>query len=666
MEEGFSLLEGGAFSKAETFFADVLRDYPNNKTARLCYARAVGLNHQASKGLALFTLLKNEYPDDLEIKLNYAEALLWNNQFGEAKAYYGQLIAEHPDNFVANLGYANTLSNLKEYADALNYINRAIALDPENKGAKISRKYIKLGFANEKVKEKAYGEAEAFYNEILSDFAGDLETLLNKANLYLIVKDAVKGREVYGLLANEHPLRAFIGLSLLAHIEGDDPESLEIANRAMASLSDTTEESLIKQTHERYVQALIWNKRFKEAEAKIAQLNTQYAGENWLLALSATLSIYKSDFADSIRFYQAILDQDARSFDGNLGIANAYYANGETKKAYAAVYKTLSIFEEQNDALQFLGKLNQGYTPSLEEKINYSFDNGNNTAYSWKSVITIPLSVKWSVNASYQLRKTGNKITDAKAESNDFSTGFGYQFHPKASFNLEVGLTSANTNSRGYTEGLVNAYFKTKPYKLQDLEIGYKRELQNFNTDLISKQIAANSYYINYNIGTNRNLGWFTQYFYTSQTDNNTRNLLFTSLYYTVLPKAGLKAGLNYQFITFKDQLPAVYFSPEKFNAYEIFVDLLKDEKAVSAKKLFYNVSGAIGYQYIESNDAQSTYRFQMRLGYTFSDRVVAHLYGGKSSIASASVAGFTYTEIGFRFKWMLFRQPVFKTPKQD
>jgi tetratricopeptide (TPR) repeat protein len=664
MNAGFSNLEKGEFSQAEVFFAAILKDYPQNKTARLCYARAVGLNKQPEKALQMFVDLKKEYPGDLEIELNYAESLLWNKKFAEAKVFYSNLVKNNPINFVAHLGFANTLSNLKEFPEALLNVNKALELSPANSGALISRKYIKLGYANDKVKEKKYAEAEAFYNEILADFPNDKETLLNKANLYLITKDIAKGKATYALLSEKDPIIAMNGLALLSHIDGKEKQALQTSMKAMDLAKGSTDEALKKQTYERHVQALIWNKKFKEADTKIKELNSQYANENWLLALSATLSIYKSDFKDSIGYYSTILVNDSKSFDGNLGIANAYYASGEIDKAYSAVYKTLTVFENQNDATNFLKKLNDEHTPSLEEKISYSFDNGNNTAYASKTLLTFPLSTKWTVNSSYQFRKTGNKITDVKAESNDFLIGFGYKFHPKISFNFDAGITSANTNNSNYTEGLFNAYFKIKPYKLQDLEIGYKRELQNFNTDLIDKQIAANNYYFNYNIGTNINLGWFTQYFYTSQTDNNTRNLLFTSLYYNILPKTGFKAGFNYQFITFKDQVPTVYFSPEKFNAYEIFVDLLKDEKTTLAKHLFYNVNAAFGYQYIESNDKQSTYRFQLRFGYKFSDRLLANLYGGKSNIASASVAGFTYTEIGFRLKWNLFSQPIFKTTK--
>ncbi|MCZ8196974.1 MAG: tetratricopeptide repeat protein [Flavobacterium sp.] len=661
MTEGFSNLEKGEFDKAEVFFTTILKDYPQNKTARLCYARAVGLNKQPEKALTLFTALKNEYQDDLEIKLNYAESLLWNKKFDDAKIYYTTLVADNPTNFVAHLGFANTLSNLKEFKDALSNVNKALDLSPGNGGALVSRKYIKLGYANEMVSAKKYTEAETFYNEILADFPNDKETLLNKANLYLITKNSVKGREAYNSLSTSDPILALNGLSLVEHIAGKESKALEISEKAMAKISETKDENLIKQTQERNVQAFIWNKKYKLAENKIAALNQLYANENWLLALSATLAIYKSDFKDSIKYYKNILANDSKSFDGNLGIANAYYASGEIDNSIKAVYQTLEIFKNQNDAMNFIKKLNEEHTPTLEEKLSYSFDNGNNTAITSRTLITFPLSTKWSVNTTYQLRKTENSITNVSANANDFLVGAAYKFHPKISFNIDGGITSASSTTSSYTSLLFNSYFKTKPMKLQDLEIGYKRDLQNFNTDLIDKQISANNFYLNNNFGTNFKLGWFTQYFYTTQSDKNTRNLLFTSLYYSFLSKPVLKGGFNYQFISFKDQVPTVYFSPSQFNAYEVFVELMKDEKIAETKSFFYNLNAATGFQYIEKLDKQSTYRIQAKLGYKFSDRLLVNIYGLKSNIASAAVSGFTYTEFGFRMKWNILSKPVFK-----
>jgi hypothetical protein len=662
MNEGFSNLEKGEFENAEIFFTAILKAYPQNKTARLCYARAVGLNKQPEKALTLFTTLKTEYPDDLEIKLNYAESLLWNKKFDDAKVYYTRLVEQNPTNFVARLGFANTLSNLKEFKEGLFNVNKALEFSPGNAGALVSRKYIKLGYANEMVSEKKYTEAETFYNEILIDFPDDKETLLNKANLYLITKNSTRGREMYNLLSSSNPILALNGLSLVEHIVGKENKALEISEKAMAKISETNDQTLIKQTQERYVQALIWNKKYKQAETKINELNTIYSNENWLLSLSATLAIYKSDFKESIKYYDSILVNDTKSFDGNLGIANAYYASGKIDNAYKAVYQTLEVFKNQNDATNFLRKLNEEHTPYVEEKISYSFDNGNNTAITSRTLITLPLSTKWSLNTTYQYRKTDNSVTNISATANDFLVGASYKFHPKISFNVDGGITSAISPSVSYTSLLMNSYFKIKPMKLQDLEVGYKRDLQNFNTDLIDKQIAANNYYFNYNIGSNFKLGWFTQYFYTTQSDNNTRNLLFTSLYYSFLSKPVLKGGFNYQYISFKDQLPTIYFSPSQFNAYEVFIELLKDENSTETHSWFYNLNAATGFQYIEKLDKQSTYRIQAKLGYKFSDRLLVNLYGLKSNIASAAASGFTFTECGLRLKWNLSSKPIFKT----
>ncbi|TAF70611.1 MAG: hypothetical protein EAZ58_05305 [Flavobacterium sp.] len=661
MQTGFSNLEKGEFDQAEIFFNTILKEYPQNKTARLCYARAVGLNKDPQKALVLFTTLRAEFPEDLEIKLNYAESLLWNKKFDDAKLFYKVLVTDYETNFVAHLGFANTLSNLKEYHEALNQVNRALEISPDNQGALISRKYIKLGYANDKISDKEYDKAEQFYNEILNDFPGDKETLLNKANLYLITKNIPKGKSTYAILSKDNPILALNGLSLIEHLDGKEKKALEYSNKAISEITTLTPIELVKQTEERNVQALIWNKKYTPAADKISVLNQKYPNENWVLSLAATLAIYKSEFKNSISNYSKILENDNKSFDGNLGIANAFYASGETEDAIKAVHKTLEIFKKQNDATNFFNKIKEDYTPYLEEKISYSFDNGNNTAQSFKTLLFFPISTKWSASAIYQFRKTGNSKTDIQANSNDFLLAFEYKFHPKISWNFEGGITTANATKTSYSQPLLHSFLKIKPYKLQDLEVGYKREVQNFNTDLIEEKIATNNYYFNYNLSSNFNLGWFTQYFFTTQTDSNTRNLLFTSLYYNILPKPSAKLGLNYQYISFKNQVPNTYFSPSKFNAFEFFIDCLKDEKITLSKEWFYSANAATGFQFIEDNKKQFTYRVQAKIGYKFSNRLLMNLYGGRSNIASVTVAGFTYTEFGLRIKWYLYKLPLFR-----
>ncbi len=657
MQEGFQYLETGKFDKAEIFFQKILVDYPNNKTANLCYGRAVGLNGNAPKAVNIFTNLLEEYPKDLEIELNYAESLLWGKQFENAKVYYTTLVAENPTNFAALLGFANTFSNLKEYENALIYVNKALEISVKNPNAMVSKKYIRLGYANEFVQKQNYSKALSLLNENLIDFPNDKETLLNKVNIYLMTKETDNATKIYKEIATnaKDSLLALNGLSLVAHINEKDKSALEISKTALLKSKIIKDTTLTKQTFERYTQALIWNRKFKEAETKIKDLILDYGEQNWVLALRATLGMYRSDFKETIADYEQILKKDSLSFDGNLGSTNAYFANGEINKAYSGVFKTLDIFKNQKDAVGFLNKINKNYTPYVEEKLSYTFDNGDNVAYSSFTKITFPINTSLSFSANYEYRKTENTVSKNEAKSNNFNLELQYQLHPKIIFNAKGGISRANSYSNNYSQLLAEVFFKMKPLKLQDLEIGYKREVQNFNADLVDKEIASNNLILNYNLSTNFKFGWYTQYLYTTQTDENERNLLFTSLYYNFLSKPAFKGGLNFQYITFKNQVPETYFSPEKFNAVEVFIDISKNDK-----KLFYSLNAATGYQYIEDQPKQSTYRVQAKLGYNISERFITNIYGTRSNIASATAAGFTFTEVGVVLKWYLTRKPIF------
>jgi len=663
MQEGFTYLETGKYDKAEVFFETVLKEYPENKTAKLCYGRAVGLLGNSEKAVSIFTDLLKVYPSDFEIKLNYAESLLWNKNYSDAKTFYEGLIKEDDKSFPALLGYANTLSNLKIYDKALIFVNQALEVLPGNPNALTSKKYIYLGYAYQNQQAQNYEEAEKLLKENLSLFKDDKDTLLNLANLYLIAGEFDKAEETYNLIGsnpNDKTI-ALNGLALVKHLKGKEKEALLYSEQAYNTLPNLQDAAVIKQTKERYIQALIWNKKYKEAKDLIDNLIEQDPNENWVLALRATLNIYKSDFNKSVEDYNRILVNDSSSFDGNLGKANALKALGYYDDAYQSANNTLSFYDNQKDAANFIKTLNTSFTPFLETKGSYTFDNGDNEAFSVQTNLEFPTSTKFKWLASYSYRNTSNSVTNNKAKSNNVLFGLAYQLLPNVTFSGSAGISSAKAETTDYTQLLTDLSFNIKPFKLQTLDIGYKREIQSFNADLLDREIVMNNFYANYNMSTNFNLGWFTQYYYTSQSDDNARNLLFTSLYYNILSKPSLKAGFNYQYITFKDQVPSIYFSPEKFNATEIFINLIKDEAITKPKEWFYELTAAIGYQFIENDPKQSTYRIQSKIGYKFTERALLNLYSTRSNIASATAAGFTFTEIGVRFKWYLFKKPVFR-----
>ncbi|MDP2526876.1 tetratricopeptide repeat protein [Maribacter dokdonensis] len=658
MTKGFGLLEQGNFQEAELFFGEYLKEDPNNKTAKLCYGRAVGLSGEPKKATSLFSELLKEYPGDFEILINYNESFLWAKEYEQAKPLYADLVEKFPEKFGAVLGYANTLSNLKEYKSALSWVEKAIALQPENESAKISRKFMRLGYANSFVNNQQYKKGEQTLKKVFEDFPNDKDVLLNLANLYLIIKQGDKAKNMYARYATNQKdsITALNGIALAEHINENDKEALRISKTATVKVDQIDDAPLTESTYDRYVQALIWNRKFMTAKKKIDSLEVHYQNRNWIHALRATLGLYTGDAKSSVKSYDRILANDSASFDGNLGKANALFASDRIIPAYKMANQTLKFYKNQKDAKGFIEKLNLMHTPTVEEHAAYTFDNGNNTAFFTNTTVDVPFSTKFKTTLSYLYRTTENTVTVNKANSHVVVAGLHYKLFPKGLLKANVGINNSRFLDDSYTQPVIDLKLDLQPFKMQNLTLGYQREVQNFNAELIEREIIQNHYGLNYNLGTNVNFGWYTQLMHTQQSDENVRNLLFTSLYYNVLRKPALKMGLNYQYITFKDQVPTIYFSPEKYQAVEIFADV----RGEISEKTTYAVSAATGIQKVEEDPNTNIFRAEASVKHQFSKRFSLSIYAKYSNIASATAAGFEFTEIGLKAKWLFLKKPLF------
>lgn len=658
LQKGFSLLEAGEFELAENFFGKALQKDPTNKTLQICYGRAVGLSGAPKKATQLFAGLRETYPGDIEVELNYAESLLWDKRYGEAKPLYAQMVVEHPDALGALLGYANTLSNLKEYREALKWVKKALHLQPENPNAKTSHKYVRLGYANAQIEQRNYAQGKALLQDIFVDFPEDKEALLNLANLYLITKQTDSAKQCYRRYATSHidSVTAWNGISLAEHIASHEKAALIAATTAKRNLIRITDPELTERTHNRYVQALIWNHKYRQARAQIDSLEAHYPKRDWIHALKATLGLYTGDAKSSLIHYEAILTQDPTSFDGNLGKANALFAADRVLPAYQAAYTTLGIYEGQKDAIGFIEKLNETYTPRLEQQAAYTVDNGNNIAFYTNSRADLALSTKFRTTVSYGYRTTENTENGNQARSHVILAGLEYTPVPKTTLKTVVGLNNSRFTDMAYTQPVLDVRLQLRPLRLQNLNLGYQREVQNFNADLIEREIVQNHYGLNYNLGTNFNLGWYTQVMHTQQSDGNTRNLLFTSLYYRLSRKPALKMGINYQYLAFTDQVPTIYFSPEQYRAAELFADM----RGRFSEKTGFMASAAGGLQQVENDPNTALFRAEAQIEQQFSKRFSGTIYGKYSNIASATAAGFEFTEVGLQLKWLLRTKPLF------
>lgn len=654
MQTGFTYLETGQYQKAEQFFEKILKEYSSNKTARLCYGRALGLNGKTEKAKTLFIELKSDYPTDFEVGLNYAEALLWNKEYQEAATFYNTLLSQQPDSFAALLGYANTLSNLKAYDEALQYVNKALAVQPDNGNALVSRKYMRLGKASTLIQEEAYTTAVLLLEENLVDFPKDKDTQSLLANNYLLQKEYIKAQEVYKAMTDT--IVSYTGQSLVAHNNHKEKEALQLAKNAVNAAKNTTDSTKIFIAKERYIQALLWNGNYAQAQKEIDALSVAYPNNNNVSSLLATHGLYTGNFKKSITAYKTILLKDSTSFDGNLGIANAYRAQGNLTKAYTYAQKTLQFYPNQKDAKGLIKTIENTLSPVVNTNAAYTVDNGNNEAYAINTTVTIPFSERFKTILQYGYRTTENMVSQEMAYNTNVAIGAHYRVLNNTWLESKLGFVKANAPTNEYTDVNGSVFLTSRPLPLQYLKVGYSRELQNFNASLIDEKIFMNNYSFNYNMGTNINLGWYTGYTYTSQTDGNTRHLLFTSLYYTFTKRPALKGGINYQYLGFKNQVPTLYFSPSKYQALEAFLDLQgkKDNWTYSA-----NVAG--GYQFIENNSATSLFRAEAKVTYDITGRFQVGGYGKYSTIASETAAGFEFTEVGVKLRWQVTKKPLFR-----
>lgn len=658
IQEGFTLLENGSFEAAASFFSMYLQTDPDNKTARICYGRAVGLSGEPEKATALFAELQQAYPNDFEVSINYNESFLWAKKYKAAEPLYAVMVEEYPNKFAAVLGYANTLSNLKQYSAALVWVEKALELEPTNGSAKTSRKYMRLGYANEFVNKQEYTMGEKLLQEIFTDFPEDKDALLNLANLYLIKKEVENAKNTYTRFATsaKDSITALNGIALADHLGEDDKEALRVALTAKRRVARFHNNELTERTYDRYVQALIWNANYRQAQQQIDSLETAYPKRNWIYALKATLGLYTGKSKTAIINYEAILQQDSTSFDGNLGKANALFAGDRLVHAYTAAFNTLKIYEQQKDALGFIEKLNLIHMPYVEQHAAYTFDNGSNAAFFTTTTVNLPLSTKFRTTLSYLYRTTENTVTGNKANSHVALAGIEYKLLPKTVLKTVVGINNSRFMNDAYTQPVLDVRLQLQPFALQNLNVSYQREVQNFNADLIEREIAQNHYGLTYNLGTNIKLGWYTQMMYTQQSDDNTRNLLFTSLYYQLFKKPAVKVGLNYQYLSFKNQVPTIYFSPEQYQAFELFADV----RGNITEKTRYIASAATGFQQVEEDPNTTIFRAEAEIQHQCSKRFNVNLYGKYSNIASATAAGFEFTEIGVKLKWLLTKKPLF------
>jgi tetratricopeptide (TPR) repeat protein len=658
MQIGFDHLEKGRFKEAVDFFEETLTQYPENRTARLCYARALGLHNDPKSATELFLELEEDYPTDQEIKINLAESYLWNGDYKTGQSLYSKLHKEMPDNMGVLIGLSNSYALQTRYKEAYDYLKKALAIDPNNIGASTSMQYARLGLANEAIQRYDYTSAEQILNENL-DLPVDLTpTYLTQANLALNQNDTKTAHRIFKKIfeADNSNLLSLNGLSLTNYLLDHNKKSRQYTNQAMTILQGTEDidSNIRSATTLQYLQSLIWNHDYSIALAETnSYLDQKYIDTTAATSITTRAAMQQKKFTESLDGYKKLTKMDSDNAEGWIGTVQSLIALDRLSMAREMIPIAKENIGQHPTLNNLTTQVNNAFSPSADTHTWYNTDSGNDQAINFEISPTIPIGKRLSFLTNYRYRNTwqsGNNSSTIHA----FQAGLRYRLKAHTHLSGLFGFVDNQGAMPSFNNmPAINIDLKTKINDKHPLEIGYRSGVLDYNTNLISNAISNQTGYLKYGFSTLKGFGIYTEVNQNFLSDSNRNIFAFLSLYQQIKRIPFIKLGVNTQYLSFNEEVPLSYFSPDKFYAGELFMDIVRSDDMFLGKGITYLITIAGGIQSINS-ETSTTYRTNASIGYRWNSGITLSLYGLRSNVASSSIGGFTYNQFGIRTKLFL------------
>ncbi len=651
MQAGFDLLNNQSYTEAEAFFEKIIIKFPENKTAKICYARAVGLGGDPILAKKQFQELDELYSDDIEIKLNLAEANMWSKEYKAASVIYQWVLDRAPDNFTANLGMANAQSAQLKNVEALNYIKQALSIDPKNESAKTSKKYIYLALADRQRNSFNFKSSLKLLDSVLVLFPNDREAILNKAITYLWMDKPNSSAKEYQILLDKEiaVFDALMGLSYCATLLSNKKKALQYADEAIVYAEENSlAESIRTRANINKVNCIGIKGDLKSAFQSLEEYNKKSDDIRTFQLAKARLLVWDGKLEEGLLSYEKLNELYPEDFEILMGMADAHRALKSNTKAIQYIDEALLVQKSQPDALRLREELLSESNPFFTASGYKSTDIANNKNTGLTARFEFGSIDKLRSYVDLKLMTLSNEEPLQRAAQYILTYGAHYRFNSKIRINAQVQPTLATDNNDfRKTNLLFNMGIEYKLSKNNLFAYNFQQEAHNFNVDLLKSGIIMNHHKFSYSLNTRYKLGLYTQFILTPQSDKNTRRLMFASLYYNILTKPLLQTGINYTNIGFAEQKPSLYFSPKNYNAYEGFIKLNNFNSKRS--KVLYNFMCAYGIQFTEDTEESNSLRIEADLGYKVIKRISLLAYYRYSSSASSTAVGFTWSSIGLR-----------------
>ena len=651
MQEGFSYLEDGQFAEAEEYFDEVLQSYPDNKTAQLCYARALGLGGGKEEALTRFQSLSVHYPNDYEILLNLAEAYMWNERYGEAFQLYEELLKVNPNHFVANLGFANANAGLKNNDTALWYIDKSLHIEPSNSSAELSKKYILLAISADQRNELSFDSSMMHLDTILAHNPNDREALLNKAVNYLWMDKPHKANKIYQELTEKEiePLEGTMGLSYTNVLLHQKQKAKMFAETAIkiADNPKVSEKDKIRACVG-LVNALGFNRQYQDAHYLIDTLMQTYGVDKPELILArGRMYVWDNETKKGLNYYHFLDTTYTPSFEVKMGLAEAMRGEKKYKDAVSYINQALKIVPNQPDALLLREVVKDEYRPKLTLDHMYASDIGDNFAHVSQAKFEIGDNGRFRSFIHFTHRRLEQVTKENNATQIGVGIGTKFQAFKQLSFTAQMIPTRSldSDKSEIREDILLDVGVQYDITKNQTLAYNFIQEAHNYNADLLRSGIIMSHHKLIYHFRSPFKVGLYTQFISTTQTDDNLRNLLFASLYYNLNEIPYIKFGINYNVMTHRESYPLLYFSPSYFQATEGFFNINNIER--KKNKVIFDLTVAFGTQTTRETDPEFTRRVEAKLGWRFKRNGHLLLYYNTSNASQSTVTGFRYSAFG-------------------
>ena len=642
MTNGYQMLESGQLKQAVDFFQEVLEDYPENKTANICLGRAVGLSGNPSRALQIFAKANELYPNDFELGLNIAEAYLWNNLPKQSLEVYTSLLIENSENYTANLGTANCYYELQDYENALLYIENAISIQPNNLDTYNSKKYILLAFAAKKTDEFDYRSAIDYLNVILEFKPLDTHALLNKGINFIKLENYKLAENSFQTLIdhNLELVESNILLSHLSMLKHKNKDAILYSERAIEAADLETEAQFLRANIQR-INALGAAKKFKIADKLLSDLQDEFGDLAVISMARARLKVWNRDANLGLDIYEEL----ERSYDVCMGEAEAHIAMFNRSEALDLLDEALTFNPYSHDALRLKQELINKKRASVEVGVNISNDDGGNEANEVYARLNKPMGDQHLLHLFVGSRNAYNNSINTGAKQIQLFVGDRIRFNRKWILNTAMGLST--TFNQGPLNTVAMGDLNYQINKNHSLNVGYNRESLRYSSDLIKSGLISNKLSAIYQFGSPKKPGLVVQYYKSIYNDANMNDGFLASLYYEISSFPLLKVGANATYISFNEQKPLEYFSPEKYKMAEVFLQAgnIYDDKA----KFTYSVMVAVGKQQIENNQIETAQRIDIQLGYQFKSKVSVSVNYFTNSAANANLKAYSFQRFGLK-----------------